>query len=541
MPVVQLWGLPGSGRSRLVDALLEDDDARAVGLAPAALADRSRGATAIRDAVSRGARWLVVSAAVPDGRVMDTLVAEIAPPVRLLVVTGRRLELAPLVEEVVTPRELALDTPEVAELWRQTAGREIPLDSARALVAASDGWLRPLELAAQAADGFDPGPTGDIDDLTHRLARLPGVAELLEHRLLAPLSEERQRAIVQAASVDGDGAGLPVRTRELLDEVGLLVRRGDELRLPRLVAAHVRHAPATLAMPVVPAVPRGRPTTGAPGAAPEGDGPVASDGVTVRLYLFGQARAERLDADGNGDGEPEALHWPLKRAFKALAYLASSPDHRASREDLVEALWPDAGEAEIRRNFHPTLSHLRRGLRGGRKASKDDLEPLLYGDGTYRLNPEVSWWIDLEPFEDAWERGTALAREGRDAEAVDAWREAWGLYRGSFLEGYYDLWVGPRREALQRRYLAVLAELGDALLRLERPREALDAYRAVLADDPLRERVHLEVMRLYGRDSRRDLVRRQYDRLSRLLRDELGIEPLPETTDEYHRLMSDRR
>lgn len=539
MPVVQLWGLPGSGRSRLVEALLDDADARAVGLPPVALADRERGVAAVCEAVSRGARWLVATAAMPDVRVLDALAAEIAPPVRLLVVTGRRLELAPLIEEVITPRELALETAEAAQLWRQAAGEEIPLDTARALTAAADGWLRPLELAAQA-DDFDPsldrglGPgrrsQGDVDALAERLARLPGVAELLEHRLLAPLAEEHRQAIVQ--TVGSDGAAPPGRSRELLDEVGLLVRRGDEVRLPRLLAAHIRR---TAPGPTTAAMGSETPSPSPPAAGFERLG---EDGATqLRLHLFGQAWAERVD----GDGEPETLHWPLKRAFKALAYLASSPDYRASREDLVEALWPDAGEAEIRRNFHPTLSHLRRGIRGGRKASADDLEPLLYGDGAYRLNPQISWWIDLESFEHAWERGATLARTGRDAEAVDAWREAWRLYRGAFLEGCYDPWVSPRREAFQRRYLSVLAELGDALLRLERPREALDAYRAVLTDDPLRERVHLEVMRLYGRDGRRDLVRHQYDRLSRLLRDELGIEPLPETTDEYHRLMSDRR
>ena len=47
-------------------------------------------------------------------------------------------------------------------------------------------------------------------------------------------------------------------------------------------------------------------------------------------------------------------------------------------------------------------------------------------------------------------------------------------------------------------------------------------------------------MRLYAARGRRDLVRRQYERLSLLLRTELGIEPLPETAEEYHRLMIER-
>ncbi len=60
----------------------------------------------------------------------------------------------------------------------------------------------------------------------------------------------------------------------------------------------------------------------------------------------------------------------------------------------------------------------------------------------------------------------------------------------------------------------------------------------MLVEDPLQERVHLEVMRIYAAQGRRDLVRRQYDRLCTLLLEELGVEPLPETTQEYHRLMA---
>ena len=43
----------------------------------------------------------------------------------------------------------------------------------------------------------------------------------------------------------------------------------------------------------------------------------------------------------------------------------------------------------------------------------------------------------------------------------------------------------------------------------------MDAYRTVLVEDPLQERIHLAVMRLYAAQGRRDLVRRQYDNLCR--------------------------
>ena len=66
----------------------------------------------------------------------------------------------------------------------------------------------------------------------------------------------------------------------------------------------------------------------------------------------------------------------------------------------------------------------------------------------------------------------------------------------------------------------------------------MDAYRSVLLEDPLQEKIHLAVMRLYAAQGRRDLVRRQYDRLCSLLLDELGVEPLADTTHEYHRLVA---
>jgi len=65
----------------------------------------------------------------------------------------------------------------------------------------------------------------------------------------------------------------------------------------------------------------------------------------------------------------------------------------------------------------------------------------------------------------------------------------------------------------------------------------MDAYRSVLHEDPLQERVHMAIMRIYAAQGRRDLVRRQYDKLSAQLLEDLGVAPMPQTTQEYHRLM----
>lgn len=277
------------------------------------------------------------------------------------------------------------------------------------------------------------------------------------------------------------------------------------------------------------------------GALPEGSGQEVGalepePEVRYRVRLLGRPEVHR----GGSDGTWERISFSLKRGFRVLAYLASAPEHRAAREELIEAVWPEAGRETIARNFHPTLSRLRRDLRGGARADEDQGDPLARREGFYELAPEMGWWIDVEELERLAARARSRVEGGRDAEAIELFEAAWRLHRGALLETTYEPWAERRRETVQRRQLAMLRELGGAYERLGRFEDATDAYRALLADDPLQERIHVALMRLYAASGRRDLVRRQYERLTRLLRNELGVEPLPETADEYHRLMIER-
>ena len=222
----------------------------------------------------------------------------------------------------------------------------------------------------------------------------------------------------------------------------------------------------------------------------------------------------------------------LRRSLRLLAYLALAPDRRATKDALVEALFPEADADSIRRNFHPTVSI----LRGALTATGSPIVEAR--GGVYALAADVAWEIDSEEFARRAAEGEAAAARGDLAAAVAALSGAWKLYRGPLVQGLEEPWITGHRERLQRRHIAALRGLGDALLRLGRAGEAVDAYRALLIEDPLQEPAHVALMRAYGREGRRDLVRRQYERLARLLREELGVEPEAATTLEYHALMA---
>jgi DNA-binding SARP family transcriptional activator len=506
-PAVQLWGWPGTGKSGILAALA--GRAGSVGLALGDTESAARWKSALARARDRGAAWAVL-AAPPSPAALDRAVRWLPSGLRLAFAGVDRAVL-PLRTAYVYPPELLLDPAEVREVWRTLSGVELAPESASALRAATDGWLHPLRLLASSGRelpaSFSPEALIDAD---------PALDGFFRSEVATALPE-----------LDFDRWG----EEDLAALVGTGLALGDEAnpRLPRLLAAWVerrgRDAEGLLrARAKGGSLARRRQAPSAPAIAPAPLG-----GPAFRVALLGRPQVERLTETG-----AVAIRFPLRRSFQTLAYLASSPDRSASRDELIEEIWSGESPGDVLRNFHPTLSHLRRSLSAG---IKPKVVPLLLHEGIYRLNPEIDWqidWVELSVLVER-ARGETTARPEA---AVEHLRRAWSLYRGSFLPRVDGEWAAPRRDQSQRIYLELLKSLGDLELQLGHHEPALDAYRALLSEDPLEERIHVAVMRLYGEEGRRDLVRRQYDRLCSLLLGELGLEPLEETTREFHQLMA---
>lgn len=506
-PLVQVWGWPGSGKSALLATFCERQGAGARGLSQGELSDRE----ALREIVAGApeVRWFVVS-----GGVRESL-AEVArwlrPGQRLVFASERRWEREGLPLSIVAPQELLLTPSEIGTLWLLLAGEAPAQEAAESLWTATDGWHQPIRLALEATGG-----TGLENADAEDLLEISAIRSFLRHEVLDPLGEEG-RCLLEDLPAERP-AKTGVQGWCVLDAHGLWVEGEERDRLPTLLGAFLererfrrRETPArskALSSARLEGVPR------------------------YKLGFLGSPVANRRDPDGTEID----LDCRLRRSLQVLAYLASSPGMEAGREELMEAIWPTEGERTIDRNFHPTLSHLRRALEAGFR-QREQTVPLLFRRGVYRLNPDFVWEVDALELDLRLDEGKARLERGEPAAAAEAWERGWRLYRGAFLQGHYEAWVSERRDRYQRHYLELLRELGDVYLRLELPEKAMDAYRSVLLEDPLYERVHVALMRLYASQGRRDLVRRQYDRLCTLLLEEVGVQPQPQTTRDYHRLM----
>lgn len=247
------------------------------------------------------------------------------------------------------------------------------------------------------------------------------------------------------------------------------------------------------------------------------------------VELLGVPRAARIAEDGSR----HEIVIRLRRAWRALALLALAPGQRVGREELMRTLWPDAGAARVRRNLPPTIYALRRSL-----GTVGGWTPIAAEGNLYALSPRLEWRVDALDFDHALERGRSAEDAGRVEAAAEWWERALALARGPFLAGDDDPWIEELRERFGRRRLELLRFLGDLHLRQGALERALDAYRLSLAEEPLQEELHRVLLRIYALQGRRDLVRRHFDRFSRLLADDLGVEPGLEITLEYHRLMA---
>ncbi|MBN2149775.1 MAG: AAA family ATPase, partial [Anaerolineales bacterium] len=114
------------------------------------------------------------------------------------------------------------------------------------------------------------------------------------------------------------------------------------------------------------------------------------------------------------------------------------------------------------------------------------------------------------------------------------------LYRGDFLDGFYDDWIISERYRLESLYLETLARL-IAVYEADMDYQAALATALRLLDrDALREDAHQAAMRAYCHLGQRKAALEQYVCYRQTLLEELGAQPMGETTELYQAILDGR-
>ena len=234
---------------------------------------------------------------------------------------------------------------------------------------------------------------------------------------------------------------------------------------------------------------------------------------TLQLLLLG---AFELRYDDQPLPKPSTL-----KSQSLLAYLATHRQQPQSRERLANLFWGDQLERKARSSLSTALWHIRRCF--------PDEEPILSDPHSVQFDPACDLWLDFEAFE-----SYVTAEDMASLEAGLA------LYRGEFMEGFYDDWILTYRYRLESLFSEALARRMTGLEAGGEYEGALAAALKLADHDPLREDAHGVAMRAYYRLGQRSAALKQYGRCQAILEEELGIEPGSSTTEMYEAIREGR-
>ena len=237
--------------------------------------------------------------------------------------------------------------------------------------------------------------------------------------------------------------------------------------------------------------------------------------------------------------------FPTDKTRALLAYLALEANRPHQRLSLAGLFWPDMPDEAALNNLRKSLHRLHQTLDSLIPAGSDELFTVTRQ--TIQLN-QSALTLDVATFQ-----GLLAACEAHPHRHLHVCQpclsrlvQAVGLYRGELLAGVslgdapaFEEWLLIRREALQHQVLVVSYQLTAAYeQRGEYEQAHLYAARQV-ALDPYREEAHQQMIRSLALSGQRSEALEQYAALRRLLAQELGVEPQPETIALYDKIRAE--
>jgi DNA-binding SARP family transcriptional activator len=210
-----------------------------------------------------------------------------------------------------------------------------------------------------------------------------------------------------------------------------------------------------------------------------------------------------------------------------LALLLCESDRVVSVGRLADALWGEDPPAGFLTSVQTYVFHLRELLEPDRARGAAARVLVTEAGGGYRLRLSDGS-VDALLFEDLVARGTT-ALDGHDArQAVRLFDRALRLWRGEVLADVAEFgFVAPVAGRLQELRMSALESRVEAELLLGHHGAAVAELDRLVADHPLRERLHAERILALYRCGRQSDALAAYRDLRTLLHEELGIEPSP--------------
>lgn len=250
---------------------------------------------------------------------------------------------------------------------------------------------------------------------------------------------------------------------------------------------------------------------------------IAETNPPVRICLLGTFRVL-------SGGSPVMIR-PGSKTEALLSSLALHERCSASREWLLEALWPDSDVGHA----SSALTSLIHAIRKLLTTALGGQPPIIGLAGGYQLNVGAGVAVDVLDFDELSRQAERLRVAGDATGAMQYSLRAVALYGGDVcaIDGLRAL---VERERLRASYLSLLGRIADHYFGDGDYSSALRYALRLLTHDPCREDGHRLVMRCHVRLGERAQALRQYRTCRQMLAAEFGARPEELTEDLFEQV-----
>jgi len=243
---------------------------------------------------------------------------------------------------------------------------------------------------------------------------------------------------------------------------------------------------------------------------------------SIRIQLCGHLAIDR-------EGVRVEARLPGRQGARLLGYLAANLDRWATRDELVEAVWGDGVPPDPSAALASVLSKVRRVVGAER----------IEGRSSLRFVAADDVLVDMHWAFDALHRAESALAAGDWHGAFHPAHTAHLIGSRTFMLGHEAPWIDAWRARLADVGLRGLECHVRALLEVpseSRP-ETERTARSLIEAAPFRESGYRLLMEALERSGNRAEALRVFESLRRLLAEELGTEPDPQTRAMHQRLL----
>ena len=251
--------------------------------------------------------------------------------------------------------------------------------------------------------------------------------------------------------------------------------------------------------------------------------------ATPRIYLTGRVSIE------HGEVLIDERRLPGRQGRLAFVFLAIDRHRLVSRDELISAIWPHGQPKEVDTALSAILSKLRAVL--SKAGLQRDVAGIDVRLGSIELQLPSNAWIDVEASANAADEAEGALRAGDRPRAWSLSNVVVSIARRPFLRDEEAPWIESRRSKLRSLLVRGLECLSTISAGQGEEPLALQYANEMVEIEPFRETAYQHLMRLHVQMGNRAEALRVFGDCRKLLKEELGASPSPETEALFLRIL----